>query len=223
MTADEPIGLTREILEKGSIHQLIRERDGDSAGLLTEEQLIESRRGIVPDNPSRDVWVFAYGSLIWNPALKVKEKRLGRIHGYHRRFCLKTRLGRGSPENPGLILGLDRGGCCQGMALRIDRRHAGEELDLLWKREMLNKSYIPRILKVRCDNGSGVEAICFVINRDAPAYVADLSVEEKARMIATASGFIGPCIDYLENTHAGLAKLSIHDRYLDRILKLVRG
>ena len=155
--------------------------------------------------------------------MEVKEKRLGRIHGYHRRFCLSTKIGRGSPEQPGLILGLDRGGCCTGQVLRIDRRLAAGELDLLWRREMLNKSYIPKLLKVRCDDGSWLEAVCFVINRDSDSYVADLPVEEKARIIASAKGFIGPCVEYLEKTHAGLAELSIRDRYLDRILGLVRS
>ena len=221
--AGKPVELTREALASGAIQRMVRERDGDNAPIMSDEQLLASRRSIVADNPAKDVWVFAYGSLIWNPQLKVKEARLGRIHGYHRRFCLQTRIGRGSPEQPGLILGLDRGGCCTGQVLRIDRRHAGEELDLLWKREMLNKSYIPKLLKVHCDNGGDLEAICFVINRDSESYVADLPIEEKARIIATAKGFIGPCIEYLEKTHAGLTELSIRDRYLDRILKLVRS
>ena len=218
----KPVQITREALADGAIQRLARERDGDESGILTDEQLLESRRDLVPDNPGKDVWVFAYGSLIWNPALEVKEARLGRIHGYHRRFCLQTRIGRGSPELPGLILGLDRGGCCPGQVLRIDRRIAAAELDLLWRREMLNKAYLPRMLKVRCEDGSRLEAICFVINRDSSSYVADLPTEEKARIIANASGFIGPCVEYLEKTHAGLAGLKIRDRYLDRILGLVR-
>ena len=223
MMPKEPVQLTREALATGAIQQMARDRDGEAAALLTDEQLVASRRDLVSDKPAKDVWVFAYGSLIWNPILEVKEAKLGRIYGYHRRFCLQTRIGRGTPEHPGLILGLDRGGCCHGQVLRIDRQLAGGELDLLWRREMLNKSYIPKMLKVRCDDGARLEAICFVINHDSEAYVADLPVEEKARIIATARGFLGPCVEYLEKSHAGLAELSIRDRYLDRILKLVRA
>ena len=223
MTPGKPVDITRESLASGAIQRMVLERDGEDATIMTDEQLLASRRSLVADMPDGDVWVFAYGSLIWNPVLEVKEARLGRIHGYHRRFCLQTRIGRGSPEQPGLILGLDRGGCCQGQVLRIDRGIAAKELDLLWKREMINKSYIPRMLKVDCDDGGRLEAICFVINRDSDSYVADLPVEEKARIIASARGFVGPCVEYLEKTHAGLAELSIRDRYLDRILRLVRG
>ena len=121
------------------------------------------------------------------------------------------------------MLGLDRGGCCQGVALCIDRRDAREEFNLLWRREMLNKSYIPRLLEVVCDGGIRLKAICFVINRKHDNYVSELPIQEKARIIATAHGFLGPCQEYLEKTHAGLAELSIRDRYLERILKLIEG
>lgn len=213
--------ITREALADGTIQRLVKERDGVYANILSDDELIASRRSLIPDQPEQDVWVFAYGSLIWNPALEITETRIGRIHGYHRRFCLETRIGRGTPEQPGLILGLDRGGCCTGQVLRIDRAIAAHELDLLWKREMLNRSYIPKLLAVRCQDGSQVNAVTFVMNRASDSYVADLPITEKARVISTATGFIGPCIEYLERTHESLAELDIHDRYLDKILKLI--
>ena len=213
--------ITRELLANGTIQQMARDRDGANANIMSDDELIPSRRSLIPDNPDEDVWVFAYGSLIWNPALEIRESKLGRIYGYHRRFCLRTRIGRGTPEKPGLILGLDRGGCCPGQVLRIDRKDAMAELDLLWRREMLNKSYVPKLLKVRCDDGSRVTAVSFVINRKSESYVAELPIEQKAEIIATAHGFIGPCLEYLERTHESLAALSIHDRYLDRILKMI--
>ena len=102
--------INRESLVKGTIRQMALERDGPGTPLLTEEELLASRRAMIPDDYDEDIYLFGYGSLIWNPVIDVKEQILGKIFGYHRRFCLRTRVGRGSPELPGLILGLDRGG-----------------------------------------------------------------------------------------------------------------
>lgn len=219
----QPTLLTREALANGTIQQLARERDGSASDMLSDAELLESRRSIIADDPDEDIWVFAYGSLIWNPVVEVKEIRLGRIYGYHRRFCLQTRIGRGTPENPGLILGLDRGGCCTGQALRIDRSIAAGELDLLWKREMLNRSYVPRMLSFHGDDGARFNAVSFVMNHDSPSYVNDIPIEEKARIIATAKGFIGPCREYLDLTLESLQALGIRDRYLEDILARIEA
>ena len=88
--------INRETLANGTIRQMALDRDGPDSAILTEEELLESRRSFFPDDYDKDVWLFGYGSLIWNPVVEVKEKTLGRIYGYHRRFCLKTRIGRGS-------------------------------------------------------------------------------------------------------------------------------
>lgn len=212
--------INRETLANGTIRQMALERDGPDSAILTEEELIASRREFIPDNHNKDVWLFGYGSLIWNPVVQVTEQRLGRIYGYHRRFCLKTKIGRGSPELPGLILGLDNGGSCTGLALKIDKSIIADELDLLWSREMINRSYTPKKVCFYAEDGTQLEAITFVMNHESPSYVAEMSLEEKAYIIANAEGFIGTSLEYLEKTHESLKALGIHDGYLDKLQKM---
>jgi cation transport protein ChaC len=169
---------------------------------------------------SAGVWVFGYGSLIWNPAFHFTDRLVGRIFGHHRRFCLWTHLGRGCPERPGLVLGLERGGSCQGVAFRIEAHAALEELMIVWRREMLSGAYLPRWVEVHTARGR-VPAIAFVINPAHERYASVLADEDVARAIATASGFLGACADYLVNTVDHLAELGIHDRPLERLRQQV--
>ena len=218
----EPIKITRQTLADGVIQQLVKERGGIEGDVFDEEQLLASRRSLIPDKPKEDIWVFGYGSLIWNPLITFKQKKLGKIYGYHRSFCLMTRIGRGTPEKPGLVLGLETGGSCPGQILSIDKKIAAEECDLVWKREMINGSYIPKKVKVHLKDGSCVDAVTFVMNKKSPSYISGLSLDEKARIIASAEGFVGPCLEYLERTHEALDALAIQDKYLERILSLVK-
>ncbi len=212
--------LNRETLSNGTIRQMAMERDGPDTSILNDDELLASRRAIIPDDYSQDVWVFAYGSLIWNPMIEFSEQAQGKIFGYHRRFCLRTKIGRGSPELPGLILGLDNGGACTGLVLRIDKSIITEELDLLWKREMINRSYTPRKVKFHANDGRKIEAITFVMNHESPSYVRDMPFKEKAYIIANAKGFIGTSLEYLDRTYDSLKALGIHDGYLERLKKL---
>ncbi|NCW30778.1 MAG: calcium transporter ChaC, partial [Alphaproteobacteria bacterium] len=108
---------------------MAREQYGADASVATENQLLESRRAMVPDDADcRDLWVFGYGSLIFNPIIAHEQRLLARTHGYHRRFCLWTKIGRGSPECPGLVLSLDRGGSCVGVGFRLNPETAITEL-----------------------------------------------------------------------------------------------
>ena len=126
------MSLTREQIRSGWVQQIARE--GGGIHVLSDAELEASRRATLARAPSDDIWVFGYGSLIWNPAFHFVERRLGTIHGWHRRFCLWTTLGRGSPDCPGLMLGLDRGGSCRGIVLRIAPEDVEVELDVLWRR-----------------------------------------------------------------------------------------
>ena len=209
--------INRETLANGTIRQMALERDGANTNILSEDELLASRRAVIPDDFDDDVWLFGYGSLIWNPVVDVKTQSLGCVYGYHRRFCLRTKIGRGSPDLPGLILGLDNGGCCTGVALCIDKSIIRDELDLIWKREMINGSYIPKKVKFHADNGDVISAVTFVMNHKSSSYVKDMSLEEKAYIIANAKGFIGSSLEYLERTHDALAELGIHDGYLGRL------
>ncbi len=163
-----------------------------------------------------ELWVFGYGSLMWNPAFHYAERRLGHLHGYHRSFCMWTPLGRGSPENPGLMLGLDNGGSCRGVAFRVAGQNVEEELDIVWRREMVAGSYDPRWVTVRTELGA-VRAVTFVMNHENERYAGRLPVATIVRHLATAGGRLGTAFEYLENTVAHLDQLGIADGFLHRL------
>ena len=169
-------------------------------------------------DPAQDLHVFGYGSLIWNPAFHYEERLPATLHGWHRRFCLKLLTGRGTPDKPGLMLALDRGGACKGVAFRIAADAARQELGILWRREMFGGAYNARWVKVKTPKGER-RAITFVCNRKHPRYVPEMGDEETARLIATGCGDLGSCREYLENTVEHLAELGMRDSGLMRIVK----
>ncbi len=187
----------------------------------TEDQRARCRAETLAQNPSDEVWVFAYGSLMWNPAFHFEERIACRLYGYHRSFCLWTPIGRGTPDNPGLILGLERGGSCNGVAFRIHPDHVEEELRVVWTREMPTGAYRPTWVHLKTERGV-IHGIAFVIDPSQPRYASKLSVDHAARSIATAAGKLGSCSEYLENTVKALDDLGIVDGGMHRILDRVR-
>ncbi len=171
---------------------------------------------------SEPVWVFAYGSLMWNPEIAFAEARSGFLHGYHRSFCLYSRDYRGTPECPGLVLGLDRGGSCKGIVFRLHPDRVGDALDRIWAREMTGQVYEMRRIAVRTPLG-GVMAQACVVRRDSPDYAGRLSLEATAKMLARAVGGRGSGLDYLANTVRHLEALGIRDGLLHRIEARVAG
>ena len=165
---------------------------------------------------SEPVWVFAYGSLMWNPEIAFAEARPGFLHGYHRSFCLYSRDYRGTPERPGLVLGLDRGGSCRGIVYRLMPDRVGEALDRIWAREMTGQVYRMRRVVVRTAEGSVAAQAC-VVRRDSPDYAGRLPLDEAARLLASAVGGRGSGRDYLANTVRHLEALGISDGLLHRI------
>lgn len=160
-----------------------------------------------------DLWVYAYGSLIWNPEFEFREQRLSILRGHHRALCLWSRVNRGTPEKPGLVFGLDRGGSCRGMTFRIAAAQVPSTFEALWRREMATGAYHPRWL--RCDTGQGsVNALAFVIDRNNPGYVRNLQEHQTLEIVRQASGRYGPCIDYVVQTHQALEAAGIRDRRL---------
>ena len=155
MSAEPKVtSITREALQNWRVAALARARDGSNATIASEDELLVSRRSLIPDDADcSDLWVFGYGSLIFNPIISHDDSTLARLYGYHRRFCLWTKIGRGSPECPGLVLSLDRGGSCVGVAYRLAPATAIAELDLLWRREMLTLSYDARLLPLQTATG----------------------------------------------------------------------
>ena len=212
--------LTRDNILNGELRGLLRARD-PSMAFLTDEQLQQSRAAILEGHGGGDLWVFAYGSLIWNPAFHYAERRRGRLFGYHRRFCLRSHLGRGSRENPGLVLGLEAGGSCSGLAYRIAEAAIEEETWVLWRREMVVGSYVPRWVSVE-GAGPARRAVAFVMNKEHQNYAGRLSQGEVARTLATAEGFLGRACDYLFEILSELEAQGLEDHRLSAIAREVR-
>lgn len=213
--------LTREAIKSGAIADLVRSHDPDFV-MLSEDERQATLAQTLRAWDGGDIWLFGYGSLIWNPAFHYAERRLGRIYGYHRRFCLWTPAGRGSPERPGLMLGLERGGSCQGVAFRIAVDKVREELDVVWRREMIAGSYRP-VWTTFYSEAQSVRAIAFVIDHTNHRYAGRLPEASIADTIAHAHGPIGSCADYLFNTAEHLTELGIADHGLARLERLVRA
>ncbi len=173
--------------------------------------------------PDTDVWVFGYGSLMWNPAINVAESRKAHVRGYHRTFCLNLQVGRGSVEKPGLMLGIDRGGSCTGIAHRVRAQEVESELAILWYREMLSGSYEPRWVNGEVDDAGQMRLLTFAINRAHPRYEGGLSETDVARRIATAEGIVGTNRDYLYRTVAFLTSMGVGDGPLRKLERRVRA
>lgn len=165
---------------------------------------------------SEPVWLFAYGSLMWNPDFAFAEARPAFLHGFHRGFCLYSRDYRGTPERPGLVLGLDRGGSCRGIAYRLPPDRLGESFERIWAREMTGRVYDMRRVAVRT-HGGAVAAHACVVRRESPDYAGRLSVDQTARLLAEAVGGRGTGRDYLAQTVRHLEELGIRDGLLHRI------
>lgn len=217
-------GLTREDITEERIAELVRTYDvAGLMGVLDAESREKSRRSLLAEHASdRDLWVFGYGSLMWNPACHVAERAPALLHGYHRSFCLSTPLGRGSPEQPGLMLGLESGGRCRGMGLRIAPELIESETRILWRREMLSGAYHPRWVRLDTPGGP-VRAVTFVVNRRHPRYVGRQPLAETVRTIAVAEGQLGRCCDYLHNLVLHLDELGISDGPMHRLYDLVEA
>lgn len=168
-----------------------------------------------------DVWIFGYGSLMWNPGFAYCEARSALLRGYHRSFCVYSTKYRGTPERPGLVLGLDRGGACRGIAFRVPAADVETALHYLWEREMGHGTYRLREFAVETDNGI-VRARAFVVDRKAAHYAGRLSIDETARLILHGIGGRGSCRQYLENTVCELKKLGLIDGPMHRLEERVR-
>jgi cation transport protein ChaC len=187
-----------------------------------EQRLAVKRAMLAAIPPGEDAWVFGYGSLIWNPAFDYLERRPGAVHGYHRQFCFWTPLGRGTPDMPGMMLGLMPGGSCHGVLFRVGRRGAEEQLHSVFRRELMTGGYHARWVAARTGGGT-VRAITFIANRNYPNFCGRQPLETVARHIARAEGRIGACRDYLINTVRHLEAEGIRDSYLTRVLRLVEN
>ena len=193
----------------------------DPSHPLTDEELATSLAATLTRKPPGIAWwVFAYGSLLWNPLFPFEDARPATLRGRHRRFCLWSLASRGTSNQPGLVLGLDRGGSCQGVVYRLPARGAKDELMLLWRREMVLGAYHPLWVTVRCGH-SQLVALAFVVDRKHGQYTGRLTLGEQAEVLASAAGAFGSSADYLERTRVALITHGIVDPYLERLATLV--
>jgi len=169
-----------------------------------------------------DVWVFGYGSLLWNPGFEVAEQVTAVLHGWHRAFCIRLTRFRGTPEEPGLMLSLTPGGSCRGALLRIEAASVLSSLRKLWRREMTVKppNTPPRWVSAKA-NGIDVRAIVFAANRKGPNFVGGLTNEQIADVLCKAAGHWGSGAEYLLQTIDQLERLDIKDANLWRLQQLV--
>ena len=170
------------------------------------------------------MWVFGYGSLLWNPGFNVAEQVVGRLPGYARSFCMRSIHHRGTEENPGLVLALDEqpDHACEGVALAVRSGDEQETLEYLRERELISSAYVERELDVDLVDGRRVTALVYVVARDHVQYCGGLPLEEQAQIMSQAVGGMGPNTEYLFNTTAHLAEIGLHDPDLEWLSQRVR-
>ncbi len=194
------------------------------AQLNTDADYDEWVRRIVASHPAPDLptQVFAYGSLIWKPEIEHAREQLAVARGWHRAFCFRMTRFRGTPQQPGLMMALDRGGQCRGVAFELPQANLEEQLGRLFRREFTYKpvNSMPRWINVATAHGT-MPALTFVMNRASPVYAGRLSLQEVADVLARSCGHWGTGAEYLLNTVAHLEEKGIRDSNLWRLQRLV--
>ena len=173
--------------------------------------------------PRGDLWIFGYGSLMWAPGFRSTEQKTGLVRGYHRAMCILSSRYRGTPEKPGLVMGLCRGGSCWGIAFRVPAERVRRVLGTLWKREMLNRVYLPTMVQVTVGPKRRVRALAFVADATHRQFVRELDLHDRARLVAQGIGERGRCVDYIRNTLEHMLALGVNDPHLARILDAAAG
>ena len=198
--------------------QRVRDAGWPAGWRLSDEVIEASRLAVLGDHKAgHDLWIYSYGSLMWDPGFHFAEVRLADVEGYQRRFTLKINLGRGSHDYPALMLSLEpQEGCCRGLAFRISASTVHTETAILWRREMLRGGYAPAMVPMRTPQGP-IEALAFVSNPSHPSYVGELPLGETAAMIASGKGILGTNREYLVQLAMQLDALGIEDPYVAQL------
>ncbi|WP_136620350.1 MULTISPECIES: gamma-glutamylcyclotransferase [Mesorhizobium] len=168
-----------------------------------------------------DFWVFGYGSLIWRPGFAHVETQRARLHGYRRSLCVYSFVHRGTRERPGLVLGLDRGGSCIGLAFRVPGGLRDEVIAYLRERELVTNVYLERMLKIRLDGGGTVDAVAYIVDRQHEQYAGALDAADAAAVVRGAVGQSGNNEDYVLSTLEHLKALGIRDHWLEDVARQV--
>lgn len=185
---------------------------------LSDELIEASRLAMLGDHTTGDdLWIYSYGSLMWDPGFHFAEVRLADLEGFQRRFTMKINIGRGSQDFPALMLSLERGqGRCHGLAFRITADAVATESAILWRREMLRGGYAPEMVPMLTPQGP-IQALAFVSNPSHSSYVGELPFAETAAIIASGKGILGTNRDYLVQLATQLEVLGIDDPYVARL------
>lgn len=170
-----------------------------------------------------DFWVFGYGSLMWNPGFAFEERQQARLHGYRRALCIRSNVYRGTDEKPGLVLGLERGGSCLGVAFRVKGKEYDPVMAYLRERELVTNVYKERVVNIAMVDGRRGSAVTYVADPAHDQYIGGLAVAEAAAIVATAVGRSGPNTDYVFNTIQHLQDMGIRDTALETIAASVSG
>ncbi len=178
--------------------------------------LAELRRRFGPHCP---LWVFGYASLIWRPEFDAAEQRPALVRGWHRTLRMRSHINRGTPDRPGLVFALLPGGACRGEAFRLSPQAAEAELQRLWQREMPTGVYTPRWLPCLTADGT-VPALAFTLSRHSASYLGDLPDAQVLEILRHAHGRCGSTLDYLVETAVALRARKIHDREIERLMRL---
>jgi glutathione-specific gamma-glutamylcyclotransferase len=175
--------------------------------------------------PDQDLWVFAYGSLMWRPGFEFAERCAARLVGAHRALCVFSHNHRGTPERPGLVLGLDQGGSCRGLAYRVLAARVTATIAYLREREQVTHVYreTMRSIWLAGSPERRVSALCYVVDRGHPQYAGVLTLDEQMRLIRQGHGRSGPNRDYVIETVRALEALDCHDRQLHQLAERLRG
>ncbi|MGQ0749888.1 MAG: gamma-glutamylcyclotransferase [Betaproteobacteria bacterium] len=197
-------------------------RNPDASSHIAVAGLVHPRSASQIVTHAGELWIFAYGSLMWNPGFAYVEWAPALIYGYHRALCISSDRWRGTPQRPGLVLGLARGGACRGIAFMVAREDVKPTLENLWAREMRRHVYRPRLVRARLP-GREVRALAFIADPNHYAYTDGLSVRVIAARIATCCGSRGDNLEYLARTVVHLRELGVRDHHLQRVLASARA
>lgn len=210
--------LTRELLSSGNYIQTYSDMRGDIA--WTEEDIQASLHETLRARPgSNGVWLFAYGSLIWNPLVHFDSMQVATAEGWHRSFCLRMTHGRAQPDCIGRMLAVEPGGTTRGIALHIEEDKILEELAIIWTREMVVGAYVPTWARVDFVNGTTEDAIVFVANSAHPVYEKDSTVATIGPAIAKATGPFGTNAEYVTTLADALRGHSLVDEYIEELVR----
>lgn len=211
----------RQRLADGILLELLRAEAPAGIRVRTDAELDQSLADTLRSHdPAEDLHVFGYGSLMWNPAMDAVHTSIARVHGWHRRFCLRMLFGRGTVAEPGAMLALDKGGACHGLLFRIEAAKVLAETRLLWRREMLAGSYEARWIRAHA-GGAPVRALTFVASRHHDRYIGAQPIEYVAHLIRTGQGPLGSSRAYFESTLQALERLRIRDSGMEQLRRAI--